>query len=371
MKHQKVIHGGDIYQTARRIGKSPEEILDFSGNINPLGIPEGLKEHIYDQLDQISHYPDMDYRDLKTALASYANCLPEQVMVGNGGTELISLIFRALHPKKVLIPSPTFSEYERGLNLMNIETASYRLKEEMDFALDYDGLTEELKDGYDMLILCNPNNPTGKCIDKELLRRILDYTREYHILTMVDETFIEFVDDVDASSIVDDLAQYKNLIVLRGFSKFFAAPGLRLGYVLADSGLLQLMLRYKEPWTVNSIADIAGTFLVTDIDNYQRGRSWIVSERSFLYEKLCAFPQFKVYVSHANFFLIKLKEPALTAAYVKDLLEEKGILIRDVSSFYYLDQSFMRIAIHTREKNLILLTALEEILAQGVGLCQE
>lgn len=362
MKQQKVIHGGDIFQAARRTGLSPEDIVDFSGNINPLGIPEGLKTFILDRLDTLGHYPDMEYLALRTALAAYAGCSADQVMVGNGGVELLSLLFRAQRPKKALIPSPTFNEYERDLNLLGVEVVPYRLKEELDYDLDLEGLLSAFEPGIDLLILCNPNNPTGRRISREVLLSLLDYTREHRILTLVDETFIEFVKDISASQVVTLLPQYMNLVVLRGFSKFFALPGLRLGYMMADPSVLQWMYRYKEPWTVNSIADAAGAFLVSDQALFQTYREWVLKERAFLYEKLSGFPRLKAYESEANFFLIKLLHTDMTASDVKEHLEGKGLLIRDLSSFYYLDPSYFRVAIHTRENNLALLEGLTEIL---------
>jgi len=363
MSSNKIVHGGDIYQSSRKTGIAPEEIIDFSGNINPFGITQGLKDHICRSLDAIGHYPDMEYRELKKAIAEFTGCSPDQVIVGNGGTELISLIFKALSPKKALIPSPTYSEYERDLYLLGKEANPYRIKEELDFRIDGKGLAEELANGYDTLILCNPNNPTGKLIARDELFQVLDFAREKKITILADETYMEFTDDADASTMINDLSNYKNIIILRGFSKFFAVPGIRLGYCITDTSIVSLMERFKEPWTVNSIADIAGIYLARDAEYIRKSREWVHRERTFLYERLRSFKSLKVYSTDANFFLVKILDPGLSAALLKDRLENMGLLIRDLSGYYYLDKSFFRVAVHTHENNIRLIEALGKILA--------
>jgi len=365
MLNKQERHGGDVYRIARQIHIDPNKVLDFSGNINPLGIPVGLKEYIYLHLDEITHYPDMEYRQLREAIAEYAKCPVEYVMVGNGVTELIFLIMQSIRPQRVLVPFPTYGDYEKSIHQAGGELISYRIKEELDFKLDVDSLVSELNGNYDMLILCNPNNPTGQLVQGDDLKYLLDYTREHRIYVLLDETYIEFASDPDLASMAKEIVNYKNVIILRGFGKFFAIPGLRLGYCIANPSILSTMGKSKEAWTVNSVADMAGFYLLKDKDFIEKSRNWINTERPFLYKELAKFDEWKVYPSEASFFLIKIINGNFNAPMLKAYLEKQGILIRDLSNHYYLDKSFFRIAIRTRQENEVLLRHISDFIIRG------
>ena len=233
--HRDHFHGSDLEKIEAIYGIKKEEITSFSANVNPLGISPRLRESLIDHIDAITAYPDREYTSLRRCLAAYAGTVPERIIVGNGSTELISLFIQVEHPKKAMILGPTYSEYEREVALGGGTTVYYPLKEELEYQLDIEHFTSKLQDDIDLLILCNPNNPTSTSIDREGMRRILDVCMEHGIYVMVDETYVEFCDQVKKISSIPLTAYYNNIIILRGTSKFFAAPGLRLGYAVTGN----------------------------------------------------------------------------------------------------------------------------------------
>ena len=194
--HRDHFHGSDLEKIEAIYGIKKEEITSFSANVNPLGISPRLRESLIDHIDAITAYPDREYTSLRRCLAAYAGTVPERIIVGNGSTELISLFIQVEHPKKAMILGPTYSEYEREVALGGGTTVYYPLKEELEYQLDIEHFTSKLQDDIDLLILCNPNNPTSTSIDTEGMRRILDVCMEHGIYVMVDETYVEFCDQV-------------------------------------------------------------------------------------------------------------------------------------------------------------------------------
>ena len=223
-------HGSDLEKIEKYFGIPKEKITGFGANVNPLGISLKMKEGLATHLDVLTAYPDPEYTELRKHIASYAGCKPEQVLVGNGCTELISLFIGIHHPKKALVVSPTYSEYERELRLVGSEVNYYALKEELDFQMDVDDFCQTLKDGTELCIICNPNNPTSTATTPDDMRQVLECCRKHHIFLMVDETYAEFAPEDTSVSSVGLLQEFDNFAILRGISKFFAAPGLRLGY---------------------------------------------------------------------------------------------------------------------------------------------
>ena len=242
-------HGGNIYKVFRE--KNLKEILDYSSNINPYGIPESLKSRIIENLEILERYPDPDYVELREKLAHLNKIDISDIVLGNGATEIIFLFMKVINPKKILIVSPTFGEYERAVkateiprdivslscsgdnkNIENkeIEIEYFELKESDDFKLNIGNLKNELEKKYDLLIICNPNNPTGKFLKLAQTEEILKECNKYDTKLFIDEAFIEFLADGMKESIINTEENKKNLFVTRAFTKFFAIPGLRLGY---------------------------------------------------------------------------------------------------------------------------------------------
>lgn len=352
IKHKDHFHGSDLEKIESIYGIKKENITSFSANVNPLGISQKLKEELSTHIDCITTYPDREYCNLRKCMANYVGTEPENIIVGNGSTELISLFIQIEHPRKALILGPTYSEYEREVALGGGTTLYYPLKEENSFRLDTDHFTSKLDDSLDLLILCNPNNPTSSCISIDDMRKILDVCKEHDIYVMVDETYIEFVDDVAHTSAVPLTAYYNNIIILRGTSKFFAAPGLRLGYAITgNEDLLRNMNQRKNPWTINSLAVIAGELMFQDKDYIAATRDLVLSERQRMYELFQASERFRPYKPTANFMLLRIMDDDLTSQNLFDRAIREGMMIRDCSTFPFLNDKFIRFCFMKPEDN--------------------
>ncbi len=343
IKHKDHFHGSDLEKIEKIYGIKKEDIISFSANVNPLGISPKLKEGIASHIDCITSYPDRDYVRLRQVIANYCSTEVENVIVGNGSTELISLFIQIEHPKKALILGPTYSEYEREIALGGGSTIYFPLKESQDFKLDTTEFISKLDEDIDLIVLCNPNNPTGSAISKKEMRLILDACKEHDIFVMVDETYVEFAEDVDSISAIPLTRTYENIVILRGTSKFFAAPGLRLGYAICSNArLMQKMNERKNPWTINSIAVVAGTLMFTDMDYIQKTRALISGERKRMYDLFAASKRFKPYMPSGNFMLLQIIDESISSGQLFDKCIKEGLMIRDCSTFPYLGENYIR-----------------------------
>ena len=378
-------HGGNIYKVFRE--KNIKEILDYSSNINPYGIPEGLKKRITENLEVLERYPDPDYAELREKLAHLNNVNMSDIVLGNGATEIIFLFMKVINPKKILIVSPTFGEYERAVkavgtsrnsidlscsddnkNIENkeIEIEYFELKESDDFKLNIGNLKNQLEKKYDLLIICNPNNPTGKFLKLAETEEILKECNKYDTKLFIDEAFIEFLADGMKESIINTEENKKNLFVTRAFTKFFAIPGLRLGYgMYFDKELEKKISEKKEPWSVNNIAEMAGLTVLDDTEYIEKTLKWITKEKIYMYEKLNEISGIKVYETEVNFITGKIDEKlfseGLNVKVLREKMLEQGILIRDASNFKFLDERFFRLAIKDRASNDRVIEAMKEI----------
>lgn len=363
--NQEQFHGSDLEKIEKTFGIPKEKITGFGANVNPLGLSPKMKAGLLDHLDAITTYPDPAYQKLRTHIASYTGCDAEQILPGNGCTELISLFSQALKPKKALIVTPTYSEYEREITLVHGEVLHYALQETLDFRLDIDAFTSALKDGIDLCVICNPNNPTSTALTPEEMRRIFTCCKEHHIFALIDETYAEFAPEEISVSSTGLLKEFDNFAILRGTSKFFAAPGLRLGYAMtSNTALLQTIRDTQNPWSVSTLADIAGSYMFTDTDYIEKTRHLIASERERIYKELLTWPQIKPYKPYANFILVRILRKDLTAHDIFLHAIKEGLMLRDCSTFPGLeDNSFFRFCFLTPDKNTRLLTSLKELLS--------
>jgi threonine-phosphate decarboxylase len=280
IKHSDHFHGSDLEMIEKLYGIKKEDIISYSANVNPLGISPKLKASLSERIDAIMSYPDRDYTALRKCIAEYVHADIENIIVGNGSTELISLFIQIKHPKKALIIGPTYSEYEREVSLGGGSTHYYRLEEENDFHLNFAKLEAELTSDIDLLAICNPNNPTSSAITRNDMRKILDICKQKGIFVMVDETYVEFAEDIQKITSAPLTGYYNNIIILRGISKFYAAPGLRLGYAICgNTDLLKEINQRKNPWTINSLAAIAGEIMFSDDEYIKDTRALIAAER--------------------------------------------------------------------------------------------
>lgn len=360
----KAKHGGNIYEIAKRYGISEKEIIDFSANINPLGIPSNFKEEIISNINVIENYPDPDYKDLIAAIARYNNIDENFVVPGNGATEIIFQIAQAVKPRKSLLIVPTFLEYERALRRAGSDIKYYLLEESNDFKIDKKKFINDLKDDIDFVVICNPNNPTGQIIEKKALIEILVKCKTKGINLMLDEAFIEFLDDEENNSLIERLADYDNLFIIRALTKFFAIPGLRLGYgLMSNLKIKEMLISNKEPWTINGIAAISGEILLGDKSYIKESKEFFENERKHMHERLSELRGIKVFYPHANYIFFKLL--ANKALDLREELIKRKILIRKCDNYVNLDETFFRVAIKDRASNEKLINTLREVLYEG------
>lgn len=361
IKHSDHFHGSDLEKIEQIYGIKKEEITSFSANVNPLGLSDKLKKTLVDHLDAITGYPDREYGALRRVIAQYCGCDHDHIIVGNGSTELISLFIRQQHPRKALIIGPTYSEYEREVSLGNGTSLYFPLKEKDAFVLNYDELASQLNESIDLLIICNPNNPTSTSISRDTMRQILDLCKQRDIFVMVDETYIEFTENYDEVNSIPLTGYYNNIIILRGISKFFAAPGLRLGYAITGNiELIKKINSGKDPWTINSLADEAGKLMFTDEEYIQATKELIFSERKRVTEALRDINGLKVYEPVANFVLSKIETDDLNADILFDACIREKMMIRNCCTFPFLNNRFFRICFMSPEMNDRLLSVIRK-----------
>ena len=359
MDTKPVFHGSDIEKICEYYHLRKEDITNFGANVNPLGLSEHVKKAIAGHLDLLSSYPDREYASLRDTISGYCRIPAEYILPGNGSSELISLLIETLAPKHTLILGPTYSEYSRELSFSGSTQEYYHLREEEDFHLDVDDLCRTLKDGYDFLILCNPNNPTSSAIMKEDMERLLTFCSENNIFVMIDETYVEFAPDINAVTAVPFTRKYSNLMVLRGVSKFFAAPGMRFGYgITGNAEFLRKMKEKQIPWSLNSIGAFAGEEMFKDQEYISRTRELILSERERMYRTVSQMPAYKTYEPYANFLLVKIVKDGVTSYDMFERCIKAGLMIRDCSSFQCLDGEFIRFCVMMPEDNTRLLNEL-------------
>ena len=338
-------HGGNI-------GRH-DILYDFSANLNPLGMPESVKKAAAAAVEYSDKYPDPYCRGLVKKLAEHESFPEKKIVCGNGADDLIYRTIHALRPAKAVITAPTFSEYAKALTEVDCKITEYGLDERNGFALD-EGILSELKSGTDMLILCNPNNPTGRLINRELLDRICKKCGENGIFFLCDECFTDLAEggnEHSARSCING-----NIAVLKAFTKTFAMAGLRLGYALFGSPKLAERVRSSgQFWSVSAPAQAAGIAALDETGYINPARKIISTERKFLSEKLRNFG-FTVYPSDANFILFRCGIP------LDEMLLNEKILIRNCANFDSLGEGYFRIAVRTHEENEALCSAAERVI---------
>ncbi len=352
LQNEGHFHGSDLEKVEQAYGIKKEEITSFSANVNPLGISDRLRETLAGHIDAISTYPDREYTSLRKCIAEYVGTNYGNIVIGNGSSELISLFIRIRRPKKAMVIGPTYSEYEREIALSGGECLYYPLPEEQDFVLDVGHFTGQLNGDIDLLVICNPNNPTSGAITRESMREILSVCEKNGIFVLVDETYVEFADNEKEITSVPLADEYGNLAILRGVSKFFAAPGLRLGYaVTGNRGLIETVNTRMSPWAINSLAAIAGEILFRDADYQERTRKLISTERKRVSEMFRQDGRFHVYPPAANFMLVRLLPDGLTAGVLFERAIREKMMIRDCSTFPFLNDKFIRFCFMKPEMN--------------------
>ena len=345
-------HGGDLV-TAR--SRFPGKILDFSANLNPLGMPEPVRLAARAAVEESVHYPDPLCRALAAGIARRDGTTPGQVLCGNGAADLIFRLAFSRRPGRALVTAPTFSEYGEALEAAGWQVVRHHLSPDKEFDLT-DDILEDLP-GMDLAVLCTPNNPTGRPIGPELMDRILDCCRREGVLLMVDECFLELSDGGESGGLAGGLADFPGLLLLRAFTKSYAIPGLRLGYCLsADERLLDRLSRCAPAWSVSAPAQAAGLAALGCPDHPAQARALIARERPRLAAALSALG-LRVWPSAANYLLFRAE-----GRYdLKDRLLERGILIRSCADYAGLGPDYCRVAVRLPEEDRQLIQALSEV----------
>lgn len=350
-------HGGNIMKLALAAGKSMQDILDFSANINPLGAPEWLRPLISSQIGSLVHYPDPQCTELRNAIADKFAISPGEVIAGNGSTEILYLLPRVLHASRAIIPVPSYLDYASAAELGGLQVEKMPLKEEAEFILNIPQLAKKLR-GDEIVIVGRPNNPTGFfCDDNELRKLALDHPDTIFI---VDESFINFIEG--AQSLITN--RPSNVIVLFSLTKFYAIPGLRLGFAVADRRIIDELYRIMPPWSVNTIAQAVGAAAVKDTAYAADSKKFVLEERQWLQNELSNIPGLKVYPGSANFLLVKINRKGKSAPQLAQAMLNDGIAIRVCDNFAGLDEQFFRVAVRTREENVRLCAALANSLGE-------
>lgn len=357
-------HGGNVKEMGRNYNMDWKRIIDFSANINPLGMPKSVKDSIKENLEEIEKYPDLSYYELKEAVSEYENkkldradiISRDNLILGNGAAEVIYSVVRAINPDKTMILAPTFSEYEESVSSISKEIVIYNLKEDDDFALT-DSILKEINDDINMIFICNPNNPTGSIVSKELLIKILKHSKLTNTFVVVDESFLDFIDD--DFSIIPCIEEYKNLIVIKSLTKFFALPGLRIGYGLSSNKeLCEKISKMFPAWNINILADISARVCLKDEKYIAETIDFMEKERIYLYNELKKVNYLKVYEPSVNFIFFKINK----SMELKKELLKRNILIRSCSNYRGLDERYFRIAVKGHEENIKIINALNSII---------
>lgn len=355
------VHGGQILAASQQTGLKLADILDFSSSVNPVGPSPKALDAIKDNFWQIQKYPDSNSNLLREAIAKQYNLRKENIVVGNGSTELIYLFAEAFMKKGdfALIPAPSFSEYEGAVRRTG-EQVNF-LKLDKDFQVDKASFSKEVA-GAKIFFLCNPNNPTSNLTPNEKLEWIIKTAMDNGTLVFLDEDFLEFVENQEKLTFINKIAKYPNLFILKSFTKIYGLTGLRIGYGIACEEITNILSNSKIPWNVNCLGQSAAIAALHDEDHLNKILKLLKEEKIFLLAEMKKFKDFKIYPSDANFLFIDIRSSGMTAAQLKEKMLQRGVLIRDCSSFTALDEYYVRIAVKTRSENEKLLESLKEVM---------
>ena len=351
----QLVHGGDWAGYRAQYG---QDALDFSANVSPLGLPEGVAKAITAALATADRYPDPLCRALRAKLAVHEKMPMEHILCSNGAADLIFRLAWAAKPRTALVTAPTFAEYAAALESAGCAVRRHFLQAKVDFAVT-DSILSFITPEVDMVFLCQPNNPTGQLTPLPLVERILRRCEACGALLVVDECFRDFLEDCDGNSMKGWVEEFPNLLILRAFTKHFAMAGLRLGYCLcANPPLLERMAGLGQPWGVSVPAQIAGVAALSDTDYLRRTRELIAQERGYLKQQLGKLPV-RVIGSQANYIFFHAPEDSERENSLAAALEQDGILIRSCDNYYGMPKGYYRIAVRSHADNQKLVEAME------------
>ena len=348
----KLVHGGDYVGYREKYGR---DVVDFSANVSPLGMPTAVAQAIGEAAYHADRYPDPLCRELCAAIARAESVPVEWVLCGNGAADLIFRLALSVRPRRALILAPTFAEYAAALETAGCEICRYELSEQNDFALTPE-FANAIDENVDMVFLCQPNNPTGQVANRALMRQILNKCQAMGAWLAVDECFLDFLLDGDAYTMMRELGGAENLFILKAFTKLYGMAGVRLGYgFCADETLLARMRNAGQPWAVSSLAQAAGMAALEQTEYVEQVRLLIEEERPYLQAGLQALG-LRVISGKANYLLFRATRT------LGEEMERRGVVLRGCGNYPGLDDAWYRTAVRTRRENDILLQTLREVL---------
>jgi len=360
------VHGGNVYAAARELRRPIGSILDFSASISPLGPSQKAVRVMAAEAALIRHYPDPDCVTLKRAIQRRWHLPPERLVVGNGSTELIDIIPRALSIRSALIVGPTYEEYAHAVRRAGGRTRMIMAKKEGEYRPPLEQVTRRLlrqprgRQTIDAVFLCHPNSPTGRPAFPHDLEALLAAADRAGVWVVVDESFIDYC---QALTCLPQLRRYPRLIILRSFTKFYGLPGLRIGYSVSSPAVAALLKRFQPPWSVNAMAQRAAEVAIADVTHARRSLACVERERTHLTTQLSSLDGLVVIPSSANFLLVELP-PSFGSRAVTAELRREGLLVRDCSSLEGCTARMIRIAVRRRRDNARLLAAIQLILGR-------
>jgi threonine-phosphate decarboxylase len=362
-----VSHGGQLRQIASHFGIEVEQLTDFSANINPSGPPPSTLATIRQALEDpktLTTYPDLELAELKQKISACVGTTPKNIAVANGFAPLLDAALRSLEIKRCLLPVPSFSEYRRGLENAGVAVIPLNLSQSNGFEYDLDAIRKALLgQSCDAILLANPQNPSGVLCDVEKMQQLIEMAAQRSITVLLDEAFIDYCPTASLTPLANDRT---NLIVFRSVTKFFAIPGLRVAYAVAESSRIQSINRYIAPWPIASIASVAVCASLKDKAFAEESRLANDRRRRWLTEHL---PQLRIltYPSHANFLLLRFPAEVNVHDLWERMIIEEHIVLRSCANFEGLAAGHLRIAVRSEEENERLIRGLERVLPALLG----
>ncbi len=360
-------HGGNVYEIAHQLRCSPDDILDFSASINPLGPPPGLWDEFRDGFPLLQHYPDISNRAFTEALSEFHGVSPERIVVGNGSTELIYWLARALKFQKAIVAVPTFSEYQRAFEREGVRLHRVRSIEANHFQPALQALKAGVAEvGPEAVLLTHPGSPSGTLMETEVRQWVAEACQAEGWTGIIDEAFVDFCEE---ESLKAFLSESTPLVLIRSMTKFYAIPGLRLGYLLTNSALARRIRQFIPPWSINTLAQIAGVFCMRQESYRTRTVDFVNREREFLVSGIADLKLGTSLPGVANYLLVRIDARfPRAAALQEDLLRQHKILVRNCSNFDGLDERYFRIAVRLPQENRRLLAALKQWVEEREGM---
>jgi threonine-phosphate decarboxylase len=360
-----VSHGGDVWGFSRKHNVPVEKVLDFSAPINFLGASPKAVEAVREHAGLIRFYPDPNPLELKTEVAKYVGhgVGVENVILGNGSIELIYMLTEVFPAGfKAVIPVPSFTEYEKAALRVHGEVIYVKLRE--DFALDVESIKKAVTGDTRIIYICNPHSPSGKLYGRDTVLELVEFCQNRNITVSVDENYIEFTNKTDETTLAGHVKKYENLFVIRSVTKFYGMPGVRFGYGLAAESVIDTLETVRQPWSINSLAGVATLAAFKDSEFIENTRRFVATERSHFAKMMNDVVGLRVFPSETNFLLVKIQKKKLTSTKLKEEMAEKGILIRDCSTFVGLDDTYFRVTVRSTKDNVMLVDTLKEIVAK-------